>query len=58
MTDVTDNILALAWEDLSMCEEYPEYRLILHFGEHIDTIQNKISNKMSCYGKENQRENS
>jgi hypothetical protein len=52
MTDVTDDILALAWEDLSLCEEYPEYRLILHYGEHIDIIQDKFKKKLESYGKE------
>jgi len=52
MTDVTDNILALCWEDLSNSEEYPEYRLIIHYGEHINVVQEKINKKLKYHEKE------
>jgi hypothetical protein len=54
MTDVTDNILALAWEDISMMDEYPEYRLILHYGEKMSVIQNKINKKLVYYDKKDE----
>ena len=46
MTDVTDGIMSLAWEDLSLYEEYPEYRLIFHYAENKNDIENKINNKI------------
>ena len=51
MTDVTDNILALAWEDLTMYEEYPEYRLILHYGENMNVVREKLTKKSEYYEK-------
>jgi hypothetical protein len=52
MTDVADNILALCWEDLSFCEEYPEYRLVIHYGESLEVVQNKINKKLEYYAAE------
>jgi len=51
MTDVTDNILALCWEDLSYYEEYPEYRLVLNYGESIESVKDKLNKKLESYGK-------
>ena len=52
MTDVIDNVLALCWEDLTFAEEYPEYRLIIHYGEEINVVQDKINKKLEYYEKE------
>jgi len=49
MTDVTDNILALAWQDLSFYEEYPEYRLVLHYGENLKVVQDKLNKSIECH---------
>ena len=46
MSDVTDGILALAWEDISSYDEYPEYRLVIHYGESFDDVQSKIDKKL------------
>lgn len=43
MQDCMDNIVALAWESLVGLEEYPDVRLILHFGEKYEDVENKLA---------------
>lgn len=53
VSDCYDGIIALAWEDISQYEEYPEDgRLFFKFGESIDDVDNKLARKhiiMSSY---------
>jgi len=53
MMDVMDDILALCWEDISMLEDYPDYRLVLHYGEPISEVEYKLNKKGILYEKEN-----
>jgi hypothetical protein len=39
MQDCRDNIIALAYENLDDAEEYPEPRIIIHFGDLIDEVE-------------------
>jgi hypothetical protein len=39
MQDCRDNIIALAYENLDDAEEYPEPRIIIHFGDNIDEVE-------------------
>jgi hypothetical protein len=53
VSDCYDGIIALAWEDISQYEEYPEDgRLFFKFGESIDDVDDKLARKhiiMSSY---------
>lgn len=53
VSDCYDGIIALAWEDISQYEEYPEDgRLFFKFGESIDDVDDKLAKKhiiMSSY---------
>ena len=40
--DAVDKITALAWEDISDYEEYPEKRLFFNFGEKISDVKDKL----------------
>lgn len=47
MQDCIDGIMALAWEDISEYDAYPEpYRIVLKFGETYDTVQNILSGRL------------
>ena len=39
MQDSRDNIIALAYENLDNAEEYPDPRIIIHFGDNIDDVE-------------------
>lgn len=44
--DAIDNIVSIAYEDISEYEEYPENgRLILFFGDDYEDVVNKLNNK-------------
>ena len=43
--DAIDNVIALAWEDISECEEYPEHRMCFKFGEPIQSVIDKLYEK-------------
>ena len=46
MQDARDKIVALAYEDLTDCEEYPEpYRLVFYYGEDIESIEEKLESR-------------
>ena len=45
MQDARDNIVALAFENVSKYDEYPEPRIILHFGENIEDIEKKFTQR-------------
>lgn len=39
MQDSRDDIIALAYENLDNAEEYPDPRIIIHFGDNIDDVE-------------------
>ena len=41
--DVMDGILAIAYEDIDDCEEYPEDRLIFFYGDTYDEVERKLA---------------
>ena len=44
--DCTDGIIALAWENLDLCDEYPEEgRLFFRFGESFTDVEEKLAIK-------------
>lgn len=43
--DAVDKVIALAWEDISEYEEYPEKRISFHFGDNIEDVENKLYEK-------------
>ena len=44
MQDCMDNIIAMAYEDISDYDEFPdEGRLVLHFGDSYDEIERKLA---------------
>ena len=44
--DCADSIIALAWEDISNYDEYPEDgRIFFKFGETYDEVENKLAMK-------------
>lgn len=46
MQDIIDGILALAHEDISKYDYYPEDgRLVMHFGESFDEVELKLAKK-------------
>lgn len=40
--DAVDGVLALAWENMDEYEEYPESRLFFHFGDDIQSVEDKL----------------
>jgi hypothetical protein len=52
---VQDKIVAVAWENIENYEEYPEYRLVFHYGESYDEIVKKLSQKDIKFGNVNQK---
>lgn len=45
MQDCRDNIIALAYENLDDAEEYPEPRIIIHFGDLIDDVEDLFAQR-------------
>ena len=45
MQDSRDNIIALAYENLDNAEEYPDPRIIIHFGDNIDDVENMFAKR-------------
>lgn len=46
MQDCIDGIVALAWEDMSEYDEYPEpLRLIFGFGEKFESVEDKLARR-------------
>lgn len=45
MQDSRDNIIALAYENLDNAEEYPDPRIIIHFGDNIDNIEEMFAKR-------------
>ena len=43
--DAVDGIIALAWEDISDYDEYPDSRLYFKFGEDIKSVEDKLYEK-------------
>lgn len=37
--DIKDNIMALAWENIDEAEEYPEPRIVIHYGQPLDEVE-------------------
>jgi hypothetical protein len=45
-SDATDGIIAIAWEDISEYDEYPEEgRIFFRFGETLDEVEEKLAVK-------------
>ena len=42
-SDVKDNIAAIAYEDIQQYEEYPDNRIVLHYGQDIDEVNSILS---------------
>lgn len=40
--DAVDGVVAMAWEDITEYEEYPENRLKFFFGDNLSTIKDKL----------------
>jgi len=40
--DAVDGAVGLAWEDMDEYLDYPEKRLVFHFGEEIKTVESKL----------------
>lgn len=40
--DCVDGVTAMAWEDISEYDEYPEYRLFFNYGESLEEVKNKL----------------
>ena len=45
MQDSRDNIVALAYENLDNAEEYPDPRIIIHYGDNIETVENLFAKR-------------
>ena len=45
MQDSRDDIIALAYENLDNAEEYPDPRIIIHFGDSIDDVENMFARR-------------
>lgn len=43
--DAIDGVIALAWEDISEYEEYPDKRIAFHFGELLSEVEGKLYEK-------------
>lgn len=49
MEHTINNIVALAWVDINVLEEFPEYRMVLHFGEEENKVIEKIEKLNNQY---------
>ena len=50
MQDCVDGIIALAWEDLSTYEEYPDpIRLIFKYGEKFESVEDKLAQRSQFF---------
>ena len=43
--DIKDNIAALAYEDLSEAEEYPEPRIVILYGDPLDEVEEMLAKR-------------
>lgn len=43
--DIKDNIAALAYEDISSYEEYPEPRLVVQYGDSLDYVEEMLAKR-------------
>lgn len=43
--DIKDNIAALAYEDISGYEEYPEPRLVIQYGDSLDYVEEMLAKR-------------
>ena len=54
MQDCIDGIIALAWEDISDYDEYPEpFRIVFQFGERIDSVTEKLFQRNESFNDDN-----
>ena len=54
MQDCVDGIVALAWEDMSNYEEYPEpIRLVFKYGENIESVEDKLAQRSQFFVRKN-----
>lgn len=53
LQDSVDNILALAFENISEYTEYPEpFRLVFHFGEEFESVEDKLAQRHQFFKKD------
>lgn len=46
MQHVVDNVIAVAFEDITDYEEYPEpYRIVFQYGESYDSVEEKLAGR-------------
>lgn len=45
MQDSRDDIVALAYENLDNAEEYPDPRIIIHFGDNIEDVEQMFAKR-------------
>lgn len=43
--DIKDNIAAIAYEDLSEAEEYPEPRIVILYGDPLDEVEEMLAKR-------------
>ena len=43
--DIKDNIAAIAYEDLSEAEEYPEPRIVILYGDTLDEVEEMLAKR-------------
>ena len=43
--DIKDNIAAIAYEDLSEAEEYPEPRIVILYGDSLDEVEEMLAKR-------------
>ena len=57
MQDCVDGIVALAWEDMSNYEDYPEpIRLVFKYGESIEEVEDKLAQRSQFFVRNNNAE--
>lgn len=55
MQDCIDGIIAIAWEDISEYEEYPEpMRLVFSFGETYESVVEKLEKRLQFFVEQSQ----
>lgn len=50
-----DNIVSVAFEDISDYDEYPEpYRIVFMFGEYYDSVEGKLASRSQFFNEEDE----
>lgn len=57
MQDCIDGIIAVAWENISDYDEYPEpFRIVFSFGERIDSVIDKLAQRSQYFDGDEEEE--